>query len=174
MIGLSSRVAAQVAPAALSWPEVRARFQAANPSLQADETVVEELKANEITAFLRPNPQVTATLDQIGHTQATTACRRASFDASNPTISASYLHERQGKRELRRDSAQGATSIAVSGHADLERTLMFTLRSAFVQVLQAKAFLALAQTISPNTTRCLRSAGTGFRPATSRRSISIA
>jgi len=33
-----------------------------------------------------------------------------------------------------------------SAHPDLERTLVFTLRTAFVQVLQAKAFLVLAQT----------------------------
>ena len=135
-----------MATAALAWPEVRERFQAANPSLQADETAVEELKADEITAFLRPNPQLTATLDQIGHTQATSGASPGAFDASNPGISASYLHERQGKRELRLDSAKAATSIGLSGHADLERTLVFTLRGAFVQVLQAKAFLALAQT----------------------------
>jgi len=47
---------------------------------------------------------------------------------------------------LRRDGAQAVTSIAVSAHADLERTLVFTLRTAFVQVLQARAFLVLAQT----------------------------
>jgi cobalt-zinc-cadmium efflux system outer membrane protein len=57
----------------------------------------------------------------------------------------SYLHERQNKRELRRDSAEGATAIATSTQADLERNLIFTLRAAFVQVLQAKAFHTLAQ-----------------------------
>jgi cobalt-zinc-cadmium efflux system outer membrane protein len=54
------------------------------------------------------------------------------------------LHERQGKRELRRDSAQKATTIAEWGQADQERTLLFTLRNAFVQTLQAKAILELA------------------------------
>src|SRR5262249_2984012 len=60
------------------------------------------------------------------------------------TTAITYLHERQQKRELRRDSAQDATAIATSGQADLERTLIFTLRAAFVQVLQAKAFRTLA------------------------------
>ena len=37
-----------------------------------------------------------------------------------------------------------ATAIAVSAQGDLERSLLFVLRTSFVQVLQAKAFLALA------------------------------
>jgi cobalt-zinc-cadmium efflux system outer membrane protein len=59
--------------------------------------------------------------------------------------SVSYLHERAHKRELRRYSAQQATAIATSELADEERTLLFSLRSAFVQTLQQKAVLALAQ-----------------------------
>src|SRR5712692_4277704 len=129
----------------LSWQEVKTRFEATNPTLAADQLGIDESKANEITAFLRPNPQLSAAFDQIGHTQLATGERQVLFDASNPIFAASYHHERQHKRELRRDSAQGATTIAVSGHADLERTLVFTLRTAFVQVLQEKAFLALAQ-----------------------------
>ena len=57
----------------------------------------------------------------------------------------SYLHEREHKRELRLESQQKATAIAVSTHADLERTLLFGLRSAFVSTLQAKAVLQLAK-----------------------------
>ena len=134
-----------VAQTPLTWPEVRARFEAANPILQADQLGIDELKASELTAFLRPNPQLSAVYDQIGHTQLATGEAGGVFDASNPILSASYLHERRDKRELRRDSAQGATAVAVSGHSDLERTLVFSLRTAFVQVLQSKAFLELAQ-----------------------------
>ncbi len=53
--------------------------------------------------------------------------------------------ERQHKRELRLESAQKATKIAVSSQADLERTLLFNLRMAFVQTLQEKAVLNLAK-----------------------------
>jgi len=134
------------AQTALTWPEVRARFQAINPTLQADRIGIDELRASEITAFLRPNPQFSTAWDQIGRTELDDGTAGGIFAASNPMITASYLHERQQKRELRRDSAQGATSIAVSTHADLERTLLFTLRSAFVQVLQSKAYVSLAQT----------------------------
>src|SRR4029077_4513928 len=61
----------------------------------------------------------------------------------SPAIS--YLHERQHKRELRRDSAQKGTSIASSPQADLERNLLYSLRSAFVRTLQAKAVLEVAK-----------------------------
>ena len=56
-----------------------------------------------------------------------------------------YLHERQHKRELRLESAEKGTQVARSQQEDLERNLMFNLRSAFVQTLQQKAVLALAQ-----------------------------
>ena len=45
----------------------------------------------------------------------------------------SYLHEREHKRELRRDQAKESTAIAESTYLDQERDLVFNLRSAFVQ-----------------------------------------
>jgi cobalt-zinc-cadmium efflux system outer membrane protein len=57
----------------------------------------------------------------------------------------SYLHERDHKRELRLQSAKEGTQIATSQHEDLDRNMIFVLRSAFVQTLQAKAVLELAK-----------------------------
>ncbi|HTW82051.1 MAG TPA: hypothetical protein VME23_21080, partial [Terracidiphilus sp.] len=48
---------------ALTWDEVRSRFIAGNPALKADADNVDEMKAEEITAYLRPNPQFTGTVD---------------------------------------------------------------------------------------------------------------
>jgi outer membrane protein, heavy metal efflux system len=42
-------------------------------------------------------------------------------------------------------SAQEGTQIAQSQHLDLDRTLLFTLRSAFVQTLEAKTVLEMAK-----------------------------
>src|SRR5262249_162934 len=134
---VASRAGAQTP---LTWAEVRDRFRAANPTLQAGQIGIDESKADEITAFLRPNPQYSFTLDQVGNTIGGNP-----FSASTVFSTFSYLQERQDKRELRRDSAEGATAIATSTQADLERNLIFTLRAAFVQVLQAKAFRTLAQ-----------------------------
>jgi outer membrane protein, heavy metal efflux system len=138
---LVSCVAAKAAAQApLTWSEIRDRFRATNPTLQAGQIGINESKATEITAYLRPNPQWSLTLDQVGHTEEGNL-----FSASNLYTAFSYLRERGQKRELRRDSAEGATAIATSAQADLERNLMFTLRTAFVQVLQAQAFRTLAQ-----------------------------
>ena len=133
---LSGRVEAQKA---LTWDEVRARFEAGNPTLGAGQVGIEESKASEVTAFLRPNPQLSVNYDQIGNTASGNA-----FSASNLTTAVSYLHERQHKRELRRDSAAKATGIAVSNQSDLERNLVFTLRTAFIGTLEAKEVVRVA------------------------------
>ncbi len=131
--------AAQPPQSALTWSDIRDWFRATNPTLQAGQIGIDESKAAEITAYLRPNPLWSLTLDQVGNTEGGNA-----FSASNLFTTFSYLRERQHKRELRRDSAERATEIATSSQDDLERNLLFTLRSAFVQVLQAKAFRTLA------------------------------
>jgi cobalt-zinc-cadmium efflux system outer membrane protein len=128
---------------ALTWQEVRDKFEAANPTLRAGQIGIDESKAQEITAFLRPNPGLTLSTDgtQIAPYKGVWQPLTGTQFAAN----FSYLHERQHKRELRRESAQKATGIAVSGQADLERTLVFALRSAFVQTLQEKAIRDLAK-----------------------------
>jgi outer membrane protein, heavy metal efflux system len=133
-------------PSPLTWSEVRARFEAANPSLQADQLGVEESRAMEVTAFLRPNPTCALTLDQIGHTVPSDSNPATNiFSASTLSGNCGYLIERGGKRTLRRDSARQATVVAVANHVNLDRTMLFTLRSAFVQVLAAKASVTLAR-----------------------------
>jgi cobalt-zinc-cadmium efflux system outer membrane protein len=49
------------------------------------------------------------------------------------------------KRELRRDAARQSTNVAESTYSDQERSLLFNLRGAFVQLLQAKAVLENAK-----------------------------
>jgi len=126
------------APKPMTWDEVKTRFEANNPTLAAGALGIDESKAEEITAYLRPNPQATVGVDQIG------ATTKGPLSEAILNASVSYLHERQHKRELRLESAQKATGIAVSGQADLERNLVFNLRSAFIGVLQAKAVLRVA------------------------------
>ena len=128
---------------ALTWQEVRDKFEAANPSLRAGQIGIDESRAEEITAYLRPNPGLTLSADQINPFVG--GPQHGSLAYFFPLASVNYLHEREHKRELRRESAQEATGIAVSGQADLERNLIFDLRTAFVQILQGKAVLDLAR-----------------------------
>jgi outer membrane protein, heavy metal efflux system len=127
----------------MTWDEVRQRFEANNPTLRAGQIGIDESKAQEITAYLRPNPSLTLTTDGTQIAPYHGVWRPLSGTEYQAALS--YLHERQHKRELRLESQQKATAIAVSSQSDLDRTLVFTLRSAFIQVLQEKAILALAQ-----------------------------
>ena len=127
----------------LTWQEVRQRFEAANPTLRAGQIGIDESKAQEITAFLRPNPNFTLSTD------GTQLVRYHGIwqplAGTQLSTNFSYLHERQSKRELRLESAQEATGIAASTQEDLERNLVFGLRMAFVHTLQEKAILELAK-----------------------------
>ena len=125
-----------------TWQQIRSRFEASNPALLADTLNVDETKAQEITADLRPNPSFTLLTDgtQIAPYQGVWR----PFSGTMVQTGLSYLHERDHKRELRLESAQKATAIAQSSHADLERGLLFNLRTAFVSTLAAKAVVQLA------------------------------
>jgi cobalt-zinc-cadmium efflux system outer membrane protein len=125
-----------------TWQQIRDQFEATNPTLRAGQINVTESRAQEITAYLRPNPDFTATSDQI---DPFTVNPYRPLSELLPYVSFSYLHERRNKRELRLESARKATDIAESSQADLERTLLFGMRGVFVQALQAKAVLNLAR-----------------------------
>lgn len=128
---------------ALTWQEVKAQFEASNPTLKADALNVEETRASETTAFLRPNPQFTFSTDGTQLAPNNGVWQPLTGTMYQSTLS--YLHERNHKRELRHQSAEEATRIAAESHQDLLRNLEFNLRSAFVATLQAKAVLQLAQ-----------------------------
>jgi cobalt-zinc-cadmium efflux system outer membrane protein len=142
LVLLSSVGAVAQTPAPMTWDQVRHRFEQNNPTLLAGQLNIDESKAQEITAFLRPNPALSLTADQFQlpggppHSCCGDLLIVAGF---------SYLHEREHKRELRLESAQKGTAVAVSTQADLERSLLFGLRSAFVSTMQAKTVFRLAK-----------------------------
>ena len=128
---------------ALTWDQVKAKFEQVNPALKADADNVDEMKAEEITAYLRPNPQFTFSVD--GNQVAPHNGVWTPFKGTTEKPNFSYLHERGHKRELRLESAQEGTRITQSQHEDLERNMVFTLRAAFVATLQAKFVLDMAK-----------------------------
>ncbi len=130
-------------PQAWTWDNVKDRFEQNNPTLLAGKLNIDELKADEITAHLRPNPSLGLLSDQIDPFNL--GPDHGPFAYLLPSATVSYLHERAHKRELRTESARKGTAIGVSQQNDLERNLLFNLRSAFVQILQAKAVLQLAK-----------------------------
>jgi cobalt-zinc-cadmium efflux system outer membrane protein len=128
---------------AWTWEQVKDRFELNNPTLLADKLSIDESRAQEITAFLRPNPQLSLSIDGTQITPEKGIWRPFAGTYETPGIS--FLQERQHKRQLRLESAKKGTLIAEATHADMERTMLFNLRSAFVSTLQAKAVLQLAR-----------------------------
>ena len=111
--------------------------------MKAAQLNIDESRAAEITAYLRPNPDFTISADGFQISRNMGVWRPFSGVVETPGIS--YLHEREHKRELRRDQAKESTAIAESTYLDQERSLVFNLKSAFVQTLQAKAVLENAK-----------------------------
>ena len=95
VLALASLPAA-LAQQPLDWEQIKAKFIADNPALKADADNVNEMKAEEITAYLRPNPQFTFSVDgnQAGpHNGVWTP-----FKGTTEQPNFSYLHERKHKR----------------------------------------------------------------------------
>jgi outer membrane protein, heavy metal efflux system len=133
---------AQTPPTAYTWQQIKDKFEAVNPTLIASRANIDESRMLEITAYLRPNPSFSLSADGLQLTPNDGIYRPLSGIVFTPGIS--YLHERQHKRELRLETAQDATAVAESSYSDQRRGLLYNLRNAFVQVLQAKAFLGNA------------------------------
>jgi len=128
---------------ALTWQEVRDKFEAANPTLRAGQIGIDESRAQEVTANLRPNPNLSVLADQIDFSGGGPPHGPFAYLLSSASVD--FLWERQHKRGLRLESAQKGTAVAISGQADLERNLLFNLRGAFIPTLQEKAILNLAK-----------------------------
>ena len=136
-------IATLSAQSTFNWQQIKEEFETSNPTLKAARLNIDESRAAEITAYLRPNPDFSLSTDGTQLTRFNGVWRPFAGTQISPGIS--YLHERQHKRELRRDQAKESTTIGESTYLDQERGLVFNLRNAFVQVLQAKAVLENAK-----------------------------
>ncbi|HEV2401730.1 MAG TPA: TolC family protein [Candidatus Sulfotelmatobacter sp.] len=130
-------------PQIWNWDQVKENFRLQNTSLMAAKLNIDELKAQEITAHLRPNPDFTFSADgtQIAPSHGVWQPLAGTF--VSPGVS--YLFERRNKRNLRFEAAKQGTAIGAAQAADSERTLLFNLRSAFIGILQAKAVVKVTQ-----------------------------
>jgi len=138
-----SSAAQQLKATVWTWDQVKQEFELNNTTLLAAKLNIDELKAEEITAHLRPNPDFTLTADGTQITPSHGVWQPFAGTFVSPGVS--YLFERRNKRNLRWEVAKEGTAIGTAQQFDTERTLLFNLRSAFIGVLQAKAVLRLAQ-----------------------------
>src|ERR1017187_1438356 len=101
----------------LTWQQVKDQFQATNPTLLAGRIGIDEAKAQETTAYLRPNPDMTTTFDQIAPFNGNPY---RPFGSALPLVSASHRYRLRGQDRafpagISRESA-GSISIERPDH----------------------------------------------------------
>ena len=116
-----------------------------NPALRANQTMILQNKAQEITANLRPNPVLS------WDTQFLPLFAPSLWSDSNYwetqaqyDVGIGYLFERGRKRQHRLDAAKTATSVTESQVSDAQRTVLASAAQLFIAVLLAKANLEFA------------------------------
>lgn len=128
-------------PALISMDDAVRLALAYNQSLRAQRTNIDQSKAEEVTASLKPNPVFSSLIDTIPIFSPQTI--RASTQIYEETLS--YTVERGGKRAKRIGVAKDNTVISEQTVADNERQLRFQVEQAFINVLLAKSVLQLAK-----------------------------
>jgi cobalt-zinc-cadmium efflux system outer membrane protein len=116
-----------------------------NHSLLAARATIEESRAEEITANLRPNPLLSWDAQFLpffnpGDFSSQYIENNAQFD-----IGVSYLIERGKKRQHRVEAARDQTATTTASVLDNERTITANVAQQFVGVLLANANLELAR-----------------------------
>jgi len=116
-----------------------------NPTLLAARTTIQQSQADEITANLRPNPDLFADWDYLPFLTWSSLNSTYLHDLTEADVGLSYLVERGKKRQHRLQAARDQTAVASSLVTDNERTLTFQVASLFISVQLAESTLDLAQ-----------------------------
>ena len=116
-----------------------------NQTLRGQRLTIDEAKADETTAALKPNPGLSFGAD--GFTLFSPRQMTWDFLANDVSYSSSlsYTFERGGKREKRTTVAEDTTDVTRKNVLDPERQLRFQAEQAFINALLAKSTLELAQ-----------------------------
>ena len=112
-----------------------------NQALRAQRLNIDQSKAEEITASLKPNPTLANMVDTIPIFSPQTI--RLSTQIYSESLS--YTVERGGKREKRIVVAKDNTDVAAKTVNDNERQLRFQVVQAFINVLLAKSVLQFSK-----------------------------
>ena len=131
------------APTRISLDQAIDLAIAHNHALKATQTQIQQSQAQEITAALRPNPNLTADALFIPiepqNFNSNIIANVSEFDAS-----VSYLFERGGKRHRRIEAARDVTSQTRYQVSDAERALIFNTAQQFITAQLAESNLDLA------------------------------
>jgi cobalt-zinc-cadmium efflux system outer membrane protein len=137
----SARAQAPVAARMISMDDAVRIALANNQSLRAQRLGVDQNRAQEITAALKPNPTFSTLVDTI----PIFSPQLIRFNTEIYSESLSYTYERGGKRERRLSVARDNTSVTNKTVTDNERTLRFQVGQAYINVELAKSVLQFAR-----------------------------
>jgi cobalt-zinc-cadmium efflux system outer membrane protein len=142
VFALMSRAALAQGPVRITLDEAIQLALQHNHTLLAARTTIQQSRAGEITANLRPNPTLLGAAAYLSPTNLNTDYlnNSAEFD-----LGVSYLFERGKKRQRRLQAAKDLTAQTRSVVADNERNLTFNVAGQFVNVQLAESTLELAQ-----------------------------
>src|ERR1700719_2156121 len=115
-----------------------------NHSLKATRTLILQNQAQEITAYLRPNPTLGADSQFVPFFSPQDFSGENLDETQQFDIGISYLFERGHKRQRRLQAARDQTAVTRAQVADAERTLKFNVGQQFVSVLLAESTLQFA------------------------------
>jgi cobalt-zinc-cadmium efflux system outer membrane protein len=116
-----------------------------SPAIRASRTQIEQNKAQETTAGLRPNPVL------LWDTQFLPFFSPGGFTSDNLNqtsqfdLGVGYTFETGRKRQARLQAARAQTDVTNAQVADAERTLKFNIAQQFITALLAKSNLEFAQ-----------------------------
>ena len=116
-----------------------------NHSILAARTTIQQNRAEEITANLRPNPVVLGDAQFLPFFQPNQFSSNYLDTAAQFDLGISYLFERGQKRQHRLQAAKDATAVTRSQVADNERSLTFSVAQEFINVELAESTVELAQ-----------------------------
>jgi cobalt-zinc-cadmium efflux system outer membrane protein len=116
-----------------------------NQALLATRTTVQQSLAQEITANLRPNPQLAATWAYLPLSSPGESFLAYLHDSTEFDLGMNYTIERGQKRQRRFQAAKDATAVTRSQVEDTERTLKFQVASLFVNIQLAESTLELSR-----------------------------
>ncbi|MGH9717498.1 MAG: TolC family protein [Candidatus Acidiferrales bacterium] len=116
-----------------------------NHNLLAARTTINQSKAEEITANLRPNPVLLGDALYIPFLQPSEFSSNYMDNSAEFDLGVSYLFERGEKRQHRLRAAKDQTAVTRSQVADDQRSLTFQVASQFITVQLAESALDLAQ-----------------------------
>jgi cobalt-zinc-cadmium efflux system outer membrane protein len=133
------------APTKITLDEAIRLAEQHNHAQQAARTNILQNEAEEVTANLRPNPNLSwdtqfFPLFNPGQFSANYLENDAQFD-----VGIGYLFERGRKRQHRLQAAKDQTAVTRSQTDDSERTLVFNTSQQFIAVLLAESTLELAE-----------------------------